>query len=109
MQIAITYSNSGKVSIWCDVTRINKDGSIDFEVLNGAWSGRYHNGTVFVEYTKETIPAMLVWVGELNGDYNEVIPWIQNQIDDPNYVMTQPDQYVEPVIEQDDDENDIPF
>ena len=102
MQIAIAYSD-GKVGIWCDVTGINEDGSINFYVLNGAWDGRYHSGTVYVEYTKATFPAMLVWVGERDGDYNDVIPWIQEQIDDPEYVMTQPDQYVEPVREVEED------
>lgn len=110
MQIAIAYSD-GKVGIWCDVENINEDGSIDFWVLNGAWKGRYHNNTVFVEYTKATFPAMLVWVGSAKGiDYNEAIAWIQEQIDDPDYVMTQPDQYVEPVREVEEDEwDDIPF
>ena len=109
MQIAIAHMD-GKVGLWCHVNSINEDGSIDFYVLNGAWDGRHHNGTVFVEYTKATFPAMLVWVGARNGDYNDVIPWIQEQIDDPDYVMTQPDQYVEPVREVEEDEwDDVPF
>ena len=110
MQIAIADTD-GKVHLWCDVTNINEDGSIDFYVLNGAWNGRYHNGTVFVEYTKATFPAMLVWVGHTGGYYNDVIPWIQEQIDAPDYVMTQPDQYVGPVREkvEEDAWDDIPF
>lgn len=110
MQIAIAYPD-GKVNLWCDVTSINEDGSIDFWVINGAWDGRYHNGQVYVNYTKATFPAMLVWVGDRDGDYNEVIPWIQEQIADPDYVMTQPDQYIEPVRETDeqDEWDDIPF
>ena len=110
MQIAIAHMD-GKVGLWCDVTSINEDGSIDFWVFNGAWDGRYHNGTVFVEYTKATFPAMLVWVGDTDGDYNDVIPWIQDQINEPNYVMTQPDQYVEPVREKEEDTwfDEIPF
>ena len=110
MQIAIAYSD-GKVGLWCHVNSINEDGSINFEVINGAWRGRYNNGKVFVEYTKATFPAMLVWVGDRDGDYNDVIPWIQEQIDDPDYVMTQPDQYVEPVSEKKEDTwfDEIPF
>lgn len=125
MQVAIAYSD-GKVGIWCDVTSINEDGSIDFYVINGAWKGRYHNGTVFVEYTKATFPAMLVWVGMAglrehddgkwskfpDSYYNEAIHWIQEQIDDPDYVMTQPDQYVQAVRGQEKDnhvEDDIPY
>lgn len=111
MQIAIA-DTTGNVSLWCDVRNVNEDGSIDFYVLNGAWDGRYHNGTVFVEYTKATFPAMLVWVGSAKGiDYNEAIAWIQEQIDDPDYVMTQPDQYVEPVRVRDEEDewDDIPF
>lgn len=36
MQIAIANAD-GNVSIWCDVRCINEDGSIDFDVINGAW------------------------------------------------------------------------
>jgi hypothetical protein len=109
MQIAIATPD-GKVSLWCDVKSINEDGSIDFYVLNGAWDGRYHNGQVYVEYTKALFPGMLVWVGDAPGDYNYAINWIQEKIDDPDYVMTQPDQYVKPVREVEEDEwDDIPF
>lgn len=109
MQIAIADTD-GRVSLWCDVESINEDGSINFWVINGAWKGRYHNGQVYIEYTKATIPGMLVWVGNAPGDYNYAIHWIQEQIDDPEYVMTQPDQYVEPVREFEEDESDdIPF
>lgn len=109
MEIAIATPD-GKVSIWCDVTSINEDGSIDFYVINGAWDGRYHNGQVYVEYTKALFPGMLVWVGNAPGDYNHAIHWIQDQIDNPDYVMTQPDQYVAPaqaVVEEEWD--DVPF
>jgi len=109
MQIAIADLN-GRVNLWCDVTSINEDGSIDFWVINGAWQGRYHNGKVYVEYTKALYPGILVWVGGRGGDYNEVIRQIQEEIDNPEYVMTQPDQYVEPVREDEDEwEDDIPF
>lgn len=110
MQIAIA-DTTGKVSLWCDVTNVNEDGSIDFVVINGAWRGRYDNGRVFVEYTKATFPGILVWVGEKGGNYNDVIPKIQEEIDNPEYVMTQPDQYVEPVSEYEDEDewDDIPF
>lgn len=110
MQIAIAYPD-GKVSLWCEVNSINEDGSINFYVINGAWNGKYHNGTVYVEYTKATHPGMLVWVGSKGGNYNDVIPWIQEQINDPDYVMTQPDQYVEPAYDREEDGewDDIPF
>ena len=109
MQIAIA-DTTGNVSLWCGVNSINEDGSIDFDVINGAWRGRYHNGKVFVEYTKATIPGMLVWVGQHSGNYNDIIPMIQDQVDDPDYVMVQPNQYVEPVREVEEDEwDDVPF
>jgi len=108
MEIAIATPD-GKVSLWCNVTSINEDGSIDFYVINGAWDGRYHNGQVYVEYTKATYPGMLVWVGNAPGDYNHAIHWIQDQIDDPDYVMTPPEQYVEPVQEEDEEWDDVPF
>lgn len=109
MQIAIANAD-GNVSIWCDVRSINEDGSIDFWVINGAWKGRYSNGQVFIEDTKKTVPGILVWVGEREEGYNDVIPWIEEEIKKPDYVMVQPDQYVEPEREPDDDEwNDIPF
>ena len=42
--------------------------------------------------------------------YNGALPWIQEQIDNPEYIMIQPDQYVEPVLEPDDEDYDeIPF
>jgi len=108
MQIAIA-NKDGRVSIWCSVDSINEDGSIDFWVINGAWAGRYYNEKVFIKDTKETIPGFLVWVGSHGGDYNDVIPRIQEEIDDPEYVMTQLDQYVEPARVQEEYEDDIPF
>ena len=109
MQIAIANTD-GKVSLWCEVNSLNEDGSINFSVINGAWDGMYHNGTVFVEYTKATYPGMLVWVGYRGGNYTDVMSWIQTKINDPDYVMTLPDQYVEPVQEDDvEEEDDIPF
>lgn len=110
MKIAIA-DDTGKVSLWCSVDNINEDGSIDFDVINGAWRGKYHNNTVFVEYTKATFPGFLVWVGQKGGNYNDVIPWIQEQIDNPDYVMIQPDQYVKPVRErfEQDEDDEVPF
>ena len=109
MQIAIANTD-GNVSLWCNVNSINEDGSIDFDVINGAWRGRYNNGKVFIEYTKATIPGILVWVGSRGGNYNDVIPQIQEEIDNPEYVMTQPNQYVEPAREQEEDEwDEVPF
>ena len=55
---------------------------------------------------------MLVWVGNAPGDYNEAIAWIQERIDDPDYVMTQPEQYVAParlVDDYEDEWDDVPF
>jgi hypothetical protein len=108
MQIAIA-DTTGNVSLWCSVNSINEDGSIDFDVINGAWRGRYNNGKVFVEYTKATFPGILVWVGSRGGDYNDVIPRIQEEVDDPEYVMTPPVQYAEPVNEDEDEWDDVPF
>lgn len=110
MQIAIANA-SGRINCWCSVRNINEDGSIDFWVINGAWSGRYDNGSVFVEDTKETLPGTLVWVGSHTGNYNDVIPLIQEEINTPDYVMIQPDQYVEPKREPKDYDwdDDIPF
>lgn len=126
MQIAIA-DTTGNVNLWCSVNSVNEDGSIDFYVLNGAWNGRYHNGQVYVEYTKATYPGMLVWVGTAglrehsdgkwskfaDMHYNEAMSWIQEQIDDPDYVMTQPDQYVAPDYKRGEDEewdeDDVPF
>jgi len=108
MQIAIANTD-GNVSLWCHVISINEDGSIDFDVINGAWRGRYNNGKVYVDYTKATYPGFLVWVGQRGGDYNQAIRQIQEEIDNPEYVMTQPDQYVEPVREQEDEWDEVPF
>ena len=124
MQIAIA-DLEGRVNLWCEVNNINEDGSIDLYVINGAWGGTYHDGQVYVEYTKKTFSGILVWVGAAgltehsdgkwsritDQNYNEAIAWIQNQIDDPDYVLTQPDQYVSPIpVKEDEDEwDDVAF
>lgn len=124
MQIAIA-DNDGRINLWCTVEGINEDGSINFWVINGAWDGRYHNGQVYVEYTKATFPGMLVWTGVAglreHGDgkwskhsdmhYNEAIAWIQDEISKPDYVMTLPDQYVSPmpIKDEEDEWDDVPF
>ena len=109
MQIAIA-DTTGKVELWCSVISLNEDGSIDFNVINGAWRGRYDSGKVYVNYTKATYPGFLVWVGDTVGDYNDAIRHIQEEIDNPEYVMTQPDQYVAPVKEVEEDEwDEVPF
>jgi hypothetical protein len=112
MQIAIA-GKSDKVSLWCKVIKLNREtGAIDFWVINGAWQGKYHDGQVYIEDdTESSLPGTLVWVGERTEDYNEAIRLIQKEIDSPEYVMIQPDQYVEPKrqIKEYDDEDDIPF
>jgi hypothetical protein len=121
MQIAIA-DDTGKVSIWCSVDKINKDGSIDFHVINGAWEGTYHDGQVYVKHTNELFSGNLVWTGvaglKEHSDgkwscfpesyYNEAIHWIQEQINDPDYVTIQPDQYLEnEMVTLHTDEDDI--
>lgn len=115
MQIAIADA-TGRVNLWCEHNGMNEDGSIKFWVINGAWYGTYHDGQVYVEYTKPTFPGILVWAGKAKfnaGHYNEAIRWIQEQIDDPEYVMIPYEQigeYNPPNYKDEkDEEDDIPF
>lgn len=126
MQIAIADTD-GRINLWCEVNSVNEDGSINFWVINGAWEGKYHDGQVYVEYTKALFPGMLVWTGiaglkehsdgkwskYTDMNYNAAITWIQDEIGKPDYVMTQPDQYEAPIwrrVEEDDEwDDDIAF
>lgn len=78
-QIAI--GSNGKVSIWASVTRRHPDGRISFDVYNGAWRGSIKDGVVHVNATKADFPAEILWQGRapMSG-YNDVIPWIEQQI-----------------------------
>ena len=113
MQIAIA-DTTGKVSLWCDYNGMDEDGFIHFSVINGGWEGKFKDNTVYVNRYGTESPGILVWAGQAKFNryyYNKAILWIQEQIDDPDYVMTQPDQYVVPVrIKKDEDEwDDVPF
>lgn len=79
-------SEPGKVQLWCTFTR-RKD-HISFYVINGAWEGKlYENdGYLTINGSDRTLPAKIVWEGDVpskfnrSWDYNEVIPWIEEQI-----------------------------
>lgn len=101
MQIAISDLD-GKVSLWCYHGGVDEDGFIHFNVINGLWNGKFKDNTVYVEHTKASYPGMIIWVGDAAGlkqhkdnkwskfpdhCYNEAIAWIQEQIDNPEYVM----------------------
>ena len=82
--MTIAIGENKKVSLWCEVRRRHKNGRIDFYVINGAWEGHIQNGMVHVDATKHKAPGEILWEGEvpthLSYDYNEAIPWIQEQL-----------------------------
>lgn len=52
------------------VTEHIKDNSDpqDFYVENGAWSGTYHNGEIFIHYTKKTLSGYKIDNSEHLGE-----------------------------------------
>lgn len=74
----------GRVSLWCDVINRREDGTIEFDVINGAWAGTISPaGDVWVEHTNRTFRGnKIVWEGKapfLESEYNEAIRWIEEQ------------------------------
>ena len=73
-----------EVSLWCTVDKRHSNGSVEFDVINGLWTGTlYSNNTLKVHTTGKIWPAILVWEGDVPsglGDYNSVIDWINEEI-----------------------------
>lgn len=110
MQIAIAKDDL-KISIWCEVTDEDSDGTIHFTVLNGAWDGWINGDEIYVKDTYEShFGNKIVWKGVApfsSWSYNEAISWIQESVDSSggrirDYI------YIEPKSKYD-DEDDIPF
>ena len=83
--------------------------NFEFEVINGAWSGKYTNGYITVfgapcgEYSSlAKLEIICDNQDRLRGDYNEVFA----NFDNPEYVA--PNEFVYTLGESEDD-NDIPF
>lgn len=120
VQIAIA-DMSGKVTLWCDYLGTDNDGFIHFNVINGAWNGRFKDNHVYVKDHEISYPGMLVWAGYAKthsgvwcrDSYNEAIPYIQDMIDDPEYVMMPYEVIAKVKItklkEDTEDEDQIPF
>lgn len=79
MQIAI--GKGSEVSLWCEVNHTLDDGSIFFDVINGAWKGSVGDGKVHVEATDQWHDGDVIWSGQAPfSDYNEAISWIESEI-----------------------------
>lgn len=112
MQIAISKGDN-MVSIWCEVTDRDSDGTIHFDVINGAWSGWINGDEVYVfDTTRSHFGNKIVWQGKApfsEWKYNEAIAWIQESVDRNggrlvDYI------YIEPSKQKVCDcEDDIPF
>ena len=106
-------SHPGKVSIWCDRLRYDRDGTLHFSVINGGWDGRFRDGQMWVENDIEPVSnnVEILWRGSLSRyrgrplDYNEAIPMIEKIIADPDFV--QESLTLEAFVPYEDDE--IPF
>jgi len=79
-QIAFGDAKSGKVNIWCDELRYLKDGTIKFNVINGAWYGRYKDGVVTVDVFGNKFATDILWEGYMKGHYNDAITKIEEEI-----------------------------
>jgi len=78
----IAIGKNSKVSIWCSIYREYDTGTITFYVINGAWSGTLKDGFIYIKGEKISEGEVL-WKGICpHDDYNEAIPWIQEQVDD---------------------------
>jgi len=83
----------GRPSLLVKVLKQSDEG-FDFRVINGAWDGKFtytdvDTGSVFIEYTKETVDNVQVLCenqDRLRGDYNDVF----FNFDDESYVAPQP-------------------
>lgn len=86
MTIAISDPARPKeVSLWVSAEKKRKDGSFDFDVINGLWKGTfYSNNTIKVHLTGMVWPAIVVWEGTVpapdSHNYNTAIEWIEREI-----------------------------
>lgn len=64
--------------IWCSGTPEN------FSCLNGAWSGKFKDGKVYVTGREDVLTGCeIVWRGVVPArfaGYNQAIPWILEQV-----------------------------
>lgn len=76
-RIYISNKNCLDHALECDVEKIDNQGRIHFDVVNGMWDG-YFDPTqeiVYVKYTREKYPSEIIYAGpRIKGaDYNERI------------------------------------
>lgn len=84
-QETFALSRAGSaVDLWCRDEGPANGGGRRFWVINGAWTGVYHNGVVSIPGFQTSWPATEVWRGVAPGfndaDYNEAMAWIAEQI-----------------------------
>lgn len=85
MQIAILFHGCKRISLWANVIRRYPNGTITFDVINGAWRGSIRkDGTIYIDGEPQ-VSGDVVWEGTAPfrpyNDYTaEAIEWIQEQI-----------------------------
>lgn len=78
---AIGNAKTKQVVIWVE-GEFDADGTLRFEVLNGAWSGTIDvHGTVLVDNSEAHFNQAILWSGEVPNDIANPIKWIQSVID----------------------------
>lgn len=82
-----TYAlgRTGNVTLWCTGS-IDKNGELDFDVINGKWKGHLEvNGVLTVARTKEQFSDIrILWSGDVPHEharnYNDAMAWIETQL-----------------------------
>lgn len=110
MQIAIGHKGQTTVTIWCDVERTEKDGTIHFSVINGGWNGCITPaGKVKVGDDDELHDGTILWRGKAPFSwrhYNEAIAWLDEQIRSGVTFTPLPNQWTE-TLEEDGEDGDL--
>lgn len=65
MSILYTESEYGRHELHVLEHIIDNSEAQDFYVVNGDWSGTYHNGEIFIHYTRKTFSGVKID----NSDY----------------------------------------
>ncbi len=76
----LAIGNDNKVELLCSVEKVDSDGRIHFEVINGCWSGSFKDDEVYEKTFHRKRPAKVLWRGQVpnlySQDYNKAIDWI---------------------------------
>ena len=68
MSILYTVSDGVRTELHVLEHIIDNSEAQDFYVENGAWSGTYHNGEIFIHYTGKTLSKYKIDNSEYSGN-----------------------------------------